>query len=222
MSRRIGILGGTFDPIHQGHLDAADAAVQALELTRVYVIAASIPPHRSRPVASTYHRFAMVALAVAGRPGWRASDVELLDPVPSYTTATLARFRDRAYAPTELFFIVGADAFAEIESWKDYPAIVDAANFVVVSRPGSPVDALPDRLPALAPRMETATGAAPPARPTIFLIDAPTADVSSTAIRRRSAAGQSIAGMVPPAVGQHIEQHGLYTSTLGDRDAVDD
>ena len=164
----------------------------------------------------------MVAVAVLDRPGWRAADLELRSDVPSYTSGTLARFHERGYAPSELFFVIGADAFADIGSWRDYPQILDAAHFAVVSRPGCPVEDLPRRLPLLASRM-----ARPPLdplsqiEPLIFLIDAPTADVSSTAIRRRLAAGESIAGLVPPGVQQHIEQHGLYTSMTPGRRGVD-
>jgi nicotinate-nucleotide adenylyltransferase len=221
-ARRIGILGGTFDPIHHGHLDVAGAAAAELGLTRMFVVPSNIPPHRPQTLASAYHRFAMIALAVAGRPGWRAADLELRSDATSYTSGTLERFRERTYSPSELFFVIGADAFADIGSWRDYPRILDAAHFVVVSRPGSPVDELPRRLPLLASRM-----ARPPIDQfeqldrLILLIDAPTADVSSTAIRRRLAAGESIAGMVPPSVQQHIEQHGLYTSTTPGRRASD-
>ena len=113
--RRIGILGGTFDPIHWGHLEAAFAAETALKLQRLLVIASHVPPHREMPHASPFHRFAMVALAVAGRSGWRAADLELRLDTESYTADTLRRFHDRGYAPAELFFIIGADAFAEIQ-----------------------------------------------------------------------------------------------------------
>ena len=211
--RRIGILGGTFDPIHNGHLEAGEAAARALNLTRIYVIASSVPPHRPQPGAASFHRFAMVSLAVAGRPGWRASDLELRFPPPSYTASTLKRFHERGYGPGELFFVLGADAFAEIASWRDYPRILRDAHFVVVSRPGFPAERLRTQAPALADRMVR-----PPIDvldqidPMIVLIDAPTPDVSSTAIRERCAAGGSIDGMVPPGVQQHIEQHGLYTS----------
>jgi nicotinate-nucleotide adenylyltransferase len=221
ITRRIGILGGTFDPVHCGHLDVATSAQEALGLTRIFVITSNIPPHRQQPFASAYHRFAMVSFAVASRPSWRAADLELRSTAPSYTSETLAKFHERGYAASELFFVIGADAFAEIATWHDYPAILDAAHFAVVSRPGFPVDELPQRLPRLLSRMVR-----PPLdplsqiEPMISLIDAPTADVSSTAIRARVAAGESIAGLVPPGVQQHIEQHGLYTSmTPGRRES---
>jgi nicotinate-nucleotide adenylyltransferase len=224
MTRRIGILGGTFDPIHCGHLDIGSAAEAALGLTRVFVIPANIPPHRPQPFASSFHRFAMVSLAVSGRPGWVASDLELRldDDTPSYTSTTLQRFHDRGYGPAELFFVIGADAFAEIGTWKDYPRILERAHFAVVSRPGCSVEDLPRRLPLLAPRM-----ARPPIDPMsqldtlIFLIDARTTEVSSTAIRRRRAEGESLAGLVDLRVQQHIEQHGLYTSSVPGRRASD-
>jgi nicotinate-nucleotide adenylyltransferase len=212
-ARRIGILGGTFDPIHRGHVDLAQAAESALGLSRVFVIPANVPPHRSQPFASGFHRFAMVSLAVAGHAGWRASDLELRAEAPSYTSVTLARFHERGYAPSEIYFLVGADAFADIGTWKDYPRIVDGANFGVVSRPGFAVDTLPGRLPLLASRMTQAPlGARRAGTPVIVLIDAPTADVSSSAIRRRRAEGQPITGMVDLGVEQHIEQHALYTA----------
>jgi nicotinate-nucleotide adenylyltransferase len=212
MIRRVGILGGTFDPIHCGHLDLGLASQHALQLTSLLVIPAHIPPHRPRPSASAFHRFAMTAIAVSGRAGWRASDLELSQPLPSYTEATLGRLHQEGYNASELFFVIGADAFAEIRSWKDYPQLLDAAHFAVVSRPGSPVHSLAERLPELAPRMHTPSDAVDPHGVSIFLIDAATAEVSSTAIREHRQHGRSIAGLVPRAVEQHIEQHGLYLS----------
>src|SRR6185295_3465637 len=200
-ARRIGILGGAFDPIHCGHIDLARAADEALALTRLFVMPSHVPPHRAAPVASSYHRFAMVALALSSRPTWNASDIELRSPEPSYTSTTLRRFHADGYAPAELFFLIGADAFAEIETWRDYPQILGFAQFAVVSRPEFPVGELRRRLPLLADR--------------IVAIDAPTANVSATDIRRRVAAGESIAGLVPPAVRQHIEQHALYRTMSG-------
>ncbi len=221
-ARRIGLLGGTFDPIHCGHLDVAEAAQRALGLMRVFVITSNVPPHRPQPYASAFHRFAMVALAVSEQPDWRATDLELRSDAPSYTSFTLAKFHERGFAATELVFIIGADAFAEIASWRDYPQLLEAAHFAVVSRPGCSVHELGDRLPALAPRMTVAPiDPLDYGTPLIILIDAPTADVSSTAIRRRIAAGEPITGQVPARVQQHIEQHGLYTSATPGRRAID-
>jgi nicotinate-nucleotide adenylyltransferase len=235
---RIGLLGGTLDPIHLGHIETAAAARRALDLDRVYVLPSHMPPHRSQqPVASGYHRFAMTALAVNGLDGLAASDVELRTPGPSYTADTLSRFRERSgLSPLQIFFITGADAFAEIETWYRYPDVLGLAQFVVVSRPGFPVEPLRDRLPGLMARMTSvrmeaskqppAASRQPPAASrdsteehaafsSIFLVDAPTPDVSSTGIRRRLAAGEPITGLVPAAVERHIVQHGLYTEGAG-------
>lgn len=217
-ARRIGLLGGTFDPIHSGHLDLATVAETALGLTEVLVIPANVPPHRPMPFTSSFHRFAMVAAAVAGRAGWQASDLELRHETPSYTVTTLRRLHDSGYAASELFFLIGTDAFADIGTWREYPGILDFSHFVVVSRPRFGVAELPARLPALAGRMVHAKRAEDvPAAPAIILIEGQTADVSSTAIRSALARGESIAGMVDPRVQQHIEQHGLYRSPTPDR-----
>ena len=203
--RRVGILGGTFDPVHCGHLDVARAAESTLALTSILLVPSSTPPHRPAPAASSYHRFAMAALAIVGEARWRASDMELIAPAPSYTVATLERFHEAGYSADELFFLVGADAFLEIATWKDYPRVLDRAHFAVVSRVGLPAADLPHRLPDLADRMALGGAAARTGnRPLIFLIDAVTTDVSSTAIRRRRADRQSIAGLVPPLVQQYI------------------
>jgi nicotinate-nucleotide adenylyltransferase len=220
--RRIGILGGTFDPIHNGHLDVGGAAMIALNLQRLYVITANVPPHRPQPFASAFHRFAMTSMAVAGRKGWRASDLELRTPAPSYTSVTLKKFHEREYAPCELFFVLGVDAFADVGTWKDYPAILSDAHFAVVSRPGFPVDFMPRRLPLLADRMvHPPVDAISQIDPAIILIDAETQDVSSSAIRQLCEHGKRLDNLVPKAVQQHIEQHGLYSSMTPGRRAAD-
>src|SRR4029453_4346387 len=152
---RVGLLGGTFDPIHLGHLETASAARRALQLDCVYVLPSNVPPHRvQQPAASSHHRFAMTALAINGVDGLRASDIELSTPGPSYTAETLTRFSGATgLSVSQIFFITGADAFAEIETWYRYPDVLDFANFMWVSRPGCGVKTLRDRLPALADRM---------------------------------------------------------------------
>lgn len=212
---RIGLLGGTFNPIHLGHLSAAAAAREALGLEHVLLLPSHVPPHRPQPLASTPHRFGMVALAVDGEDGLLASDLEIVAAGPSFTSGTLRRLHAFGYAPSQLFFIAGADAFAEIATWRDYPAFLEDASFVVVSRGEREASTVRAALPALAARMVDA-----PAQPgrsdafgantRIFLVNRPTPDVSSTAIRARSAAGHSLVGLVPDAVARHIRRHGLY------------
>jgi nicotinate-nucleotide adenylyltransferase len=210
---RIGILGGTLDPVHLGHLEAALAAREALRLDRVVLIPAHVPPHRSRPTSSPFHRFAMASLAVNGLDGLSASDMELLSPGPSYTADTLDHFQEAlGLRASQIFFITGADAFAEIETWHRYPDVLDLANFIVVSRPGMTLPQLRQQLPELKARMRLPVGDVRSAPGTsIFLVDAPTPDVSSTEVRRRIAEGEPICGLVPLTVEYHIRQHELYT-----------
>ncbi len=199
---KLGVLGGTFDPIHNGHIAAAAAAQTALGLDRVLLIPSRIPPHRADPVGATSEqRFAMTELAAAGHAGWAASRLEIDREGPSYTYDTLAALR--AELDLEIFFILGSDAFAEIATWSRYPAVLDLAHFVVVSRPGITLDSLRDRTPsAFSPR--------PSARTRVILVEAATPDVSSTDIRRRIRAGESLSGLVPDSVATYIQTHHLY------------
>lgn len=214
MSARVGVLGGTFDPIHCGHLAAATAARDALGLAPVLVIPSRIPPHRPiQPHVSAYHRFAMAALAVSGERDLVVSDDELCSEGPSYTATTLERLQSRRWTASQIFFITGADAFAEIATWKRYPEVLDLANFVVVSRPGHRIEELANRVPELAARLRSAADAADAAgKPFIYLLQAPTPDVSSTSIRERLRHRRPITGLVPPLVETHILQHRLYTA----------
>lgn len=200
-SRRLGILGGTFDPIHFGHLDAADAARRALQLDRVLLIPSFDPPHRpADPMASGFHRFALVALAIQGNDALSASDMELTRTGPSYTADTLRAVARQGWRPSQIFFILGSDAFAEIATWREYPAVLDAANFVVIARPGTTLDAATARTPSLRGRLGQS----------IFLVEARTRDVSSSTIRARLATRQPIDDLVPAAVARHIAAHHLY------------
>jgi nicotinate-nucleotide adenylyltransferase len=209
---RIGILGGTLDPIHCGHLAAATAVRDAFDLPRVLVVPSHVPPHRPvQPVASPFHRFAMAALAVSGMARLEASDDELRSDGPSYTADTLERLHARGFWASQILFITGADAFAEIATWRRYPAVLDLAHFVVVARPGHDIDALAERLPDLRSRMRPAGAPArTDAGTLIFLLEAATPDVSSTLIRERVRRGETLTGLVPPLVDTHIRQHHLY------------
>jgi nicotinate-nucleotide adenylyltransferase len=201
---RIGILGGTFDPIPLGHIEAATAASRALSLDRVMLLPSRTPPHRQvEPRASVFHRFAMAAIAAAEH-GMVVSDLELRREGPSFTALTLQALHRDGYTPAQLFFITGSDAFAEVGTWYDYPDILQLANFVVVSRPGAPrpSELLPAAQPIVPEQNPTAT--------TVISVEANTPDVSSTEIRRRVGAGDSLDGLVPPGVAGHIRRHHLY------------
>jgi nicotinate-nucleotide adenylyltransferase len=214
---RIGILGGTFDPVHLGHVETAAAAARALTLDRVLLMPSGTPPHRhQQPAASRFHRFAMVALAVTGQDRLAVSDLEIDRTGPSYTYDTLRRLHESGMTASQIFFITGADAFAEIETWHRYPDVLEMAQFVVVSRPGHPAERLAAQLPALAARLRPAPGDAAVAieispQLEIFLLDARTPDISSTEIRRRLGAGGVVHGLMPAPVETYIRQHGLYS-----------
>ena len=217
MTRRLGVLGGTFDPVHYGHLDAAAAARTALGLTDILFMPSHVPPHRpSDPHATAFHRFAMVALAIDGVPGYGASDEELRRQGNSYTADTFRALHAAGWMPMQIFFTLGADAFAEIATWREFPAVLDAAHFAVIARPGTSIATALARTPALRSRvhpsnhdtsMDSTTG--------IFLVEAVTRDVSSTTIRARLAARHAIDDLVPPAVARHIAAHHLYGAEDG-------
>ena len=226
------MLGGTFDPIHLGHLAVAGQAADALVLDRVWLLPARTPPHRPvDPSASAVHRFAMAALAASADGRFSASDLELGRSGASYTADTLRALHGRGIEAWQIFFLTGADAFAEIATWREYPAVLDLAHFVACSRAGVAASALAARLPDLAPRMvpvncgRPSPGAeAPGLRPStstdsqetrVFLLDCVTPDISSTTIRAHARAGRPLAGLVPPEVDNYIRRHGLYGAHPG-------
>jgi len=231
--RRVGVLGGTFDPIHLGHLAAAIESADALGLEEVLLVPSRTPPHRPvDPSASVFHRFAMVALAAARDRRLAASDLELSRSGASYTADTLRALQAAGLEASQIFFIAGADAFAEIATWREYPAVLDLAHFVVCSRAGVEATSLAGRLPELAGRMVPLPCRAPQApgqpavlaaaqspesgrNPRVFLLDRATPDVSSTLIRAHARAGRPLAGLVPPEVDHHIRRHGLYVADSG-------
>ena len=207
--RRLGVLGGTFDPIHNGHLRAGEAAQDALKLDEIRVIPSHDPPHRPlNPRASAFHRFALAALAIQGRESWRLSDAELTRPGPSYTAHTLRALHAEGWDPAQIFFIIGSDAFAEIATWYEFPAVLRYANFAVVARPGSMTPTAVLDMDAVRPADPAAAGT------TGFCpIDAEMPPISSTDIRARLAARHSIDALVPRPVAQYILNHRLYENS---------
>jgi nicotinate-nucleotide adenylyltransferase len=209
---RLGILGGTFDAVHHGHLDAADAARHACSLDRVLFVPAHDPPHKPvDPRASGYHRFAMLALALDGRAGEQVSDLELRRTGPSYTVTTLRELHGQGWRPEQLYFVIGTDAFAEIATWYEYPAVLACANFVVITRPGAETAGLlPESRPTEAGRDSRSS---PGPSTGIYHVEARTRDVSSTTIRTRLSERGTIDDLVPAAVARYITAHHLYGAT---------
>jgi nicotinate-nucleotide adenylyltransferase len=205
---RWGILGGTFDPIHHGHLAIAEAAREELGLERVLFVPAGQPPHRpSAPGASAEDRAAMVSLAIADAPAFQLSRLELDREGPSYTVDTLTELvaageggpgEGRAGTP-DLWFIMSAEAFAEFPSWHEAERVLALCRLVVLPREGHPA---PD-LPAL-------TAALPALAGRVTLLDGPRIRLSASEVRGRAAAGMSVRYLVPDAVAAYIADHRLY------------
>ncbi len=209
---RIGVLGGTFDPVHRGHLAMAEAARTACRLDRVLFMPAHQPPHKRCHVAQE-HRLAMLHLAVDGIEGCEVSDFELRRPGPSYTVDTLAALARELGPDTGIFFLIGADAFAEIQTWKEPQRLLDHASLVVIARPSYPLPAEPALPLHRLVRRDDATWQDPRSGNVVRLLVMEPVSCSSTEIRRRLAVGRDISDMVPPPVYRYILAHHLYRRT---------
>ena len=205
--------GGTFDPVHNGHLAIARAAADSLDST-IRLMPAADPPHRAPPGAAATHRAAMVELAIAGEAGLRIDRRELLRDGRSYSIDTLRELRASYGDDASLALLVGADSFVELPTWKDWRALFEFAHFVVADRPGSPIDGgNADLAQVLAGRWADTPEAlrrSPAGR--VFCLRQPLHPESATDIRRRIAAGAPWRKLVPAAVADYIEHHGLYAA----------
>jgi nicotinate-nucleotide adenylyltransferase len=191
---KLGLMGGTFDPIHLGHLRAAENAREALGLARVLFVPAARPPHRPGPIASALDRFAMTALATSDHRPFEASDVEILRTGPSYTIDTIDEFQ--AKQSRSLCLIVGSDTFVEMTGWKDAARIFASCEVAVVPRPG-----------------DTRSAPVPPFADAqrVSLVPGPTLDISATAVRACVREGRSVRYLVPSGVADYMAKRGLYS-----------
>ena len=199
-TRRVGILGGTFDPPHIGHLWLATLAADSLDLSHVLLMPAARPPHKGRAtISNAADRVMMTRLAISGDVRLDLSLVEMERPGPSYTVDSLAQLRTHLGAEVGLVLIMAADSFAQIETWRDPDRLLELAEWAVGPRPGTPMperDALRERFGAKAAR--------------VHLLEGPSLDLSSSEIRSRVAAGRPIRYLVPRAVEELIDARGLY------------
>lgn len=213
---RIGVFGGTFDPVHNGHLKAAAEIGRRFGLGRILFVPSNIPPHKARAgMAPARDRMAMVELAVRRRSRFAVSALEIRAGGRSYSIRTLRRIR-RLHPRTRIFFIVGADAFLEIKTWMEWRSVLDESLFIVMTRPGfslagarrAPGAAYADRIRAVGRTERVREEWFSAFR--IFLVPIEALPISATEIRRRVREGRPIAGLVPAPVARYVREHGLY------------
>jgi nicotinate-nucleotide adenylyltransferase len=211
----LGILGGTFDPIHHGHLRLAIEARQRLSLASIRLIPAGQPPHRARPGTPAAQRLAMTELAVEGLPGFEVDAAEVLSQQTSYTVATLERLRAELGAERPLILILGADAFLGLAGWHRWRELFSLAHIAVATRPGYVLaDALyggelADECPQRLSQNSESLHATPNGSIVPFTI--PSLEISATLIRHALAQGEDARFLLPPAVLDYIQTHHLYS-----------
>ena len=209
---KLGLFGGTFNPIHNGHLRAAEEITRQARLEKILFIPSYIPPHKEqRCVAPAGHRLAMLRLALAGQKQFIPSAIEIEDRQTSYSIYTLRKIK-KLYPEEEPFFIIGIDAFLEIRTWKDYERVLEESNFFVLSRPGFALQEVHKVLPGKWQAKTTwlNEGHFPSPRYSIFLVEINALPISASAIRERVRQGKSITGLVPKEIENYIYQHHLY------------
>ena len=205
----IGILGGTFDPVHLAHLSIADAAKNQARLERVLFLPAGQPRlKQAEPSASVDQRLEMVRLAIQDRPGFHVCDIEAHRPGPTYTVDTLVELSAKLGPAANLYFILGMDVLGQLDRWKDPDKALGLCRLLALDRPGEQDfnwDGFYERVPAAQGRVQVVT--------------APLVDVSATELRRLAAAGKPLTGQVPDTVADYIREHGLYLTVREGRTA---
>jgi nicotinate-nucleotide adenylyltransferase len=201
---KIGILGGTFDPVHLGHLSIAAAAMDQAGLEKVLFIPAGHPRlKQAEPAATVEQRLAMVRLAVLEEPKFQVCDLEAHRPGPTYTVDTLVELSAKLGPTTDLYFILGMDVLGQLDRWKDPARILELCRLLVLDRPGEQGFDHEDFNQEFYQRVPQAQGR-------VQTVTAPLIDVSATELRRRAAAGEPLTGQTPDAVAEYIRENGLY------------
>jgi nicotinate-nucleotide adenylyltransferase len=215
---RAAIFGGTFDPVHNGHMEAARGVRRLFAIDRVIFVPACVPPHkRTANISSAFHRFAMLALATENDPAFRISTVELESPERPYAVDTVARLQAELGNTWRVFFLMGADSWAELTAWHEWRRLLTMCSPIVVTRPGHDLTATANRdaeisdvrgmnVPEIRAAIENSR------MPRTFLTDAAITAVSATVVRAAARAGreEELRTMVPQSVANYIAKHGLY------------
>lgn len=212
---RIGILGGTFDPIHYGHLEIAIGVQQFFALDKVHLMPAYSPPHKHREqISSAYHRYAMAILATTALEQIRVSRLELEAPAKPFTAQTILQLKQSWGSEVEIFFIMGADTFRELTYWRDYQNLITNCTIIAVTRPGYDLSLTQRPSPSIVPILDLRGQRKPlteiPADTRIFLTDLIERDVSATMIRAAVAESQPLDQYVPESVARYIAKYQLY------------
>lgn len=218
--KRIALYGGTFDPVHLGHLEVARSVATFFEIEQIFFIPAQVAPHKiGRPVTPPVHRFAMLALATQHDANLLISSFELDAPDRRYTVETMAHFQRTLGEANEIFFIMGADSWSEITTWREWERLLLTANHIVVTRPGydaqqeSIGEEVQKHIIDLRPTATVSKAAVPSgSEPKIFITDLVMKDISATEIRHAASEGRfaDLATMVPQPVADYIEKYGIY------------
>lgn len=214
---KIGLFGGTFNPIHYGHLRVALKVNQRFKLDKILFIPCYLPPHKSgQEIASALDRLKMVELAIGPFPQFEASSLEVDRPETSYSIVTLERVK-KVYSGAKIYFIVGIDAFLEIKTWREYEKVLNSCSFIVVSRPGFHLGQAETILDSYwRERMVIIGAEIKPEEenrefPQIYLFPMNSLDISARNIREKRRRGESISGLVPEAVEKYILEKNLYS-----------
>ena len=196
----IGVLGGTFDPVHNGHLIVAGEVKARLGLAAVIFVPAGQPWLKADwPVTPAEHRLRMLRLALADQPDFKISTLEIERAGPSYTVDTMAELREQVGGDDELFFILGRDNLAQIPQWQDPSRLIEMCYLVAVNRPG-----------ALRPKLKSLEKSLPGISKRVMFLDSPEIDISASMVRERVARGLSVRHLVPEPVNRYIKENGLY------------
>jgi len=216
VAQPVAILGGTFDPIHYGHLRLAEELAEALDIGQVRFIPAGQPPHRGQPRADARHRLEMARRAVAGNPRFHIDAREIERAAPSYSVDTLTAMRSELAPDASLVLFMGGDAFLGLTTWRDWRQLFDLAHIAVAHRPGYSLasweDALPDALRTLLStrRCEQAAEIAEKPAGRVYLHTITQLDISASQIRHRALRGQSLRYLLPDSVIDYINENRLY------------
>jgi nicotinate-nucleotide adenylyltransferase len=217
--KKIGLLGGTFDPIHNGHLAVANHVLETLGLDSIWFIPAALPPHKDghadgRDITSFEQRHAMLQKAIADNSSFVVSDIEAKRSAPSYSIDTINILLQQISKQTDLFFIIGFDAFLEIDTWKQYKDLPLLINFVIISRPGFPPDKVGEVISQNFGGYKTDTShetwISSHSKGAFILQHMEPVPISSTEIRNKVKNGKNITGLVPHTVEDYIKQQRLY------------